>query len=186
MSPSTTPRLMHRPWTHLAHLVSLSVYVCVFWPSGVWPDPPSHLPGRAAGRRRESGGQSEIPGIPATPPPFFLSPLWRPHGAHQGKREEEAKKTHWKLQPCIQIVFTYLHKKKKNQRGLTPDLETYMELRRSVHVRFVYLLIKSVHRKWGLPSKVNPVNFVLELQYVRFSNLPKQGPSKPMGAAYHC
>lgn len=120
------------------------------------------------------------------PPPFFLSPLWRPHGAHQGKREEEAKKTHWKLQPCIQIVFTYLHKKKKNQRGLTPDLETYMELRRSVHVRFVYLLIKSVHRKWGLPSKVNPVNFVLELQYVRFSNLPKQGPSKPMGAAYHC
>lgn len=28
------------------------------------------------------------------PPPFFLSPLWRPHGAHQGKREEEAKKTH--------------------------------------------------------------------------------------------
>lgn len=55
---------------------------------------PSHLPGRTAGRQRESGGQSEIPCIPATSPtptPLLPEPPWRPHRVHQGNRRKSQK-----------------------------------------------------------------------------------------------
>lgn len=126
MSPSTTPRLMHRPWTHLAHLVSLSVYVCVFWPSGVWPDPPSHLPGRAAGRRRESGGQSEIPGIPATPPP---PSSWAPCGVHtgliKGNGRKRQKKPTESCSPAFKLSLHIYIKKKKSKRPNTWSWDIY-------------------------------------------------------------
>lgn len=67
---------------------------------------------KATGRPRESGGQSEIPSIPASPwqpPPPFLSPCGVHTGLIGGKAKNHRKP---RLLPCVQlhsITSGYLH-----------------------------------------------------------------------------
>ena len=169
----------------------MCVCVCLFSEPPLWSvrPPPPQTPLIYQGELQGDGGKVEDSLRfqaylqPLDPPSLLPEP---PVASMQGSSREtggRGKKPTESCSPAFNLSLRiYIKKEKKNQRDLRPDLETYTEVRRSVHVRFVYLLNKSVHRKWGLPPKVNPVNSVLDLQYVRFSNLSKQGLSKPMGA----
>lgn len=110
-------------------------WVCVGLSSGldlwsVWADPPPHLPGRAAGRHRKSGGQSEIPGIPASPLHPPTPPSLAPVACIQvssGEMKKEPKTTEsrkWRLKFHSFYATMYL-----NSNSMNLILETYMGVR---------------------------------------------------------